>query len=126
MSQTGLIAGGCWAFGLGLIGLFAKMLGPLSGPVFSTEEMERYEFIRVLTFDAGLMGDEQPGDVLPDGDGLLGHLLDRGPQAPLPGAVVDQVLDPVFVQAEDGAPEELFISSTAAVPFIREPVRDTR
>ena len=85
----------------------------------SLKETERYKFGRVLTFDTELMGDEHLCDVLADRDGLLGHLLDCGSQSSLSGAVVDQVLDPFFVNADNGAPKELFISSTAAVPFIR-------
>ena len=87
---------------------------------FLQRKRDGYKFIlHVLTFDTGLMGDEHPCDVLADGDGRLGHLLDRRPQSSLSGAVVDKVLHPGLVKADDGAPKEPFISSAAAVPLIR-------
>ena len=72
------------------------------------------------------MLDEHEGDVVPDLDGSGWLQGADGSQLPLPGAVVDQVGDPLGVLGEDGVPEELLVSSTSAGPLLGEPLCYTR
>ena len=71
------------------------------------------------------MLDEHKGDIVADLDGSWRLLCGKGPELPLPGAVVDEVLNPLGMLSEDGPPEEFLVRSPAAGPLLWEPLTDT-
>ena len=71
------------------------------------------------------MGNEHSGDVCADGDVLvLDDLLLDASGVSFPRAVVDEVLDPSVVLADDRVPEKSLVCSPAAIPLIRKPLLD--
>ena len=74
------------------------------------------------TSDLELVVEQHRRDARVELDGLPGQHPRRRPQPPLPGAIVDEVLDPVRMLASHGAPEEALVSAVAAVPFARQPL----
>ena len=53
-------------------------------------------------------------------NGGSGHGSAFGSLLSLPSAIVDEVLDPVCMQASDGAPKETLVCAPATIPLIWE------
>ena len=72
------------------------------------------------------MSYEHPGDLFADLDGRPRLLSPQSPKPSLTRAVVDEVLNPVRMLADDGTPEETFVSTSTTIPLIRDSLVDTR